>query len=175
MTSGYGEQSSESWDEKYETGAVIERTPLGFSVPILFVTALADARFWRAHCFAVRGIETVADGRAFWLGFFPTPNVRTVHWEGSALVDSATGLLRRVEFRLTGLRDDDRPRRLEGFTTFRSPSPFVVVPDSTVAMWWRRGPDEDGEWRKPDVVQLIRVDTLKYRRATPPPSSSPER
>jgi hypothetical protein len=175
VTSRFEQFDSGSWDAKYETGSVIQSQPLGFSVPILFVTALADERFWRAHCFAVHGIETVAGGRALRLGYFPTPNVRTVDWEGSALVDSATGLLRRVEFRLTGLRDDDLPRRLEGYTTFRSPSPFVVVPDSTVAMWWRRGPGEDGEWRTPDVVQLLRVDTLRFRKGTPPPSPLPDR
>jgi len=61
------------------------------------------------------------------------------------------------------------PRRLEGFTTFRSPSPFIVVPDSTVAMWWRREASTyTNGWKGPDVVQLLQLQSVTYRKATPP-------
>jgi hypothetical protein len=114
-------------------------------------------------------MQTLEEHRVLRLVFTPAPNVKDVDWLGIAYLDSATSLLRRVEFQLTGLRDDDVPRRLEGYTTFRSPSPFITMPDSTVAMWWRR--DTDGApsaWTGPDVVQLLRLVAVKYRKAEPP-------
>jgi len=48
-----------------------------------------------------------------------------------------------------------------------SPSPFVMIPDSTIAVWWVRDAD-DGNWGKPDYAQSLSVDSLEYRRQTPP-------
>lgn len=72
-------------------------------------------------------------------------------------------MLRRIQFRLTGLPDNDTPRRLEGYTTFMSPSPYITIPDSTIAYWWRRGPSYSGEWHAPDIVQLIHVVDVRYK------------
>jgi hypothetical protein len=61
------------------------------------------------------------------------------------------------------------PRRLEGYTTFRSPSPFIVIPDSTVAMWWRRDPaDSIDGWTGPDVAQVLQLLDVSYKKAKPP-------
>lgn len=72
------------------------------------------------------------------------------------LLDSATSLLRRVEFRLDRLQPRDTPTRLEGYTTFTSPSPYVVLPDSTVAGWWRTAPgDRKGHvWGPSDAARV---------------------
>jgi hypothetical protein len=81
-----------------------------------------------------------------------------------------------VEFQLSGLRDIDVPRRLEGYTTFRSPSPFIVIPDSTVAMWWRREPTAyEPPWSGPDTVQLLELLGVTYRKGKPPAGADPSR
>lgn len=159
---------SENWGERYDPRRIVERTAFGFSVPVLFVSALADPRFWERHCFMVRGVETIGGRSALRLEFAPARGVRGPEWAGAAYTDSATSLLRRVEFQLTGLRHDDVPTRFEGYSTFSSPSPFIAVPESTVAIWWRRPPRPGDEWGSPDVVQLIRTLELRYRKEKPP-------
>ena len=95
---------------------------------------------------------------------------------GSAFVDSATSVLQRVEFQLVGLQPSDVVRRLEGYTTFRSPSPYIVVPDSTVAMWWRRGETEyEPPWNGPDTVQLLALLTVTYNKGKPPANAAAPR
>jgi hypothetical protein len=53
-----------------------------------------------------------------------------------------------------------------------SPSPFVVLPDTTAAVWWLRKPDKD-DWGKPDYMQLLFMRELKYRKENPPPYAHP--
>jgi len=162
------ETTSERWDEPYRPGRVVERTSVGFSVPILFVSALADQRFWDRHCFAALGTESLAGRRVVRLTFTPARGVRDAEWEGVAFVDSASSLLRRVEFRLANLLEEGgSPSRLEGFITFSSPSPYVAMPESTLALWWR-DPPSHGEWGTANTLQLLHVVGLKYRKASPP-------
>jgi hypothetical protein len=161
--------SSSEWGDRYEPGNVLHRERLGFSVSLLFVLALADSGFWDRHCLVARAVEQRAGQPWLRLDFAPVRDLRTPDWSGSAWLDSATSVLRRVEFRLTGLADDDSPRRLEGYTTFSAPSPFITIPDSSVAYWWRSSPASELDWGKPDVVQLIRVTAVEYRGAQPPP------
>ncbi len=163
---------SEDWGEPYHPGRLVHRTALGFSVPILFLGALADPKFWERHCFIVRGVEQLGDSRVLRLEFMPARGVRGAEWAGAAFTDSVTSVLRRVEFALVGLQPHDLPTRLEGYTTFTSPSPFIAVPESTVAAWWRRAP-RDTAWGTPDVVQLVRVIELECRRARPPAQPGP--
>jgi hypothetical protein len=168
--------ASEDWGERYQPGRVVDRSSRGFSARLLFLSALADPVFWRHHCFAVHGIETLAQDRVLRLDFIPVPTVTEPDWMGTAFVDSATSMLRRVEFRITGLRDNEVPRRLEGYTTFRSPSPFIVIPDSTIALWWRReAATYKPPWTGPDVVQLLQLLGVTYRKGTPPAGASSER
>lgn len=123
--------------------------------------------FWERHCFVAQGVEALGDARVVRLAFAPKPNIQETDWEGAALVDSASSILRRVEFRLTGLRPGDRPRRLEGYTTFMSPAPYFVVPDTTRAIWWRRDVPATGPWGMPDVIQHINVQAISFLKATP--------
>ncbi len=83
--------------------------PNGFSVPLLFLSALADSVFWEHHCFAVRGVETLLDGRVLRLDFEPALSVSTVDWMGTAFVDSATSVLRAR--RSSNWSDCNRRRR----------------------------------------------------------------
>jgi hypothetical protein len=159
---------SEDWGEPYRPDRIVHRTALGFSIPILFLSALADPDFWGRHCFVVRGVEPLRERRVLRLEFTPARGVRGAEWAGAAFTDSATSLLRRVEFQLVGLRADDLPARLEGYTTFTSPSPFIAIPESTVAAWWRSAPRPDSSWGMPHVVQLLRVLAVEYRKAKPP-------
>jgi hypothetical protein len=109
------------------------------------------------------------------LEFSPKASIRAPDWEGAALVDSATSLLRRVEFRLTGLKRGDRPRRLEGYTTFMSPTPFMVVPDTTTAIWWRRDVPAGGDWLNADAVQRIALKEITFVKNIPPDFRAPPR
>ena len=161
--------SSDRWGDPYRPGDVLHREPLGFSVSLLFVNSLADSAFWDRHCLVAGAVESRDGQRWLRLEFAPARNVDSPDWSGSAWLDSATSVLRRVEFRLTGLGENDSPRRLEGYTTFREPSPFITIPDSSVAYWWRSGPRTESEWGKPDVLQLIRVTAIEYSGAAPPP------
>ena len=158
---------SERWGDPYRPGEVLHRG-MGFSVSLLFVQALADTVFWDRHCLVAREVEGRAAQRWVRLDFAPARDVDTPDWSGSAWLDSATSVLRRLEFRLTRLRDGDAPRRLEGYTTFTEPTPFITLPESTLAYWWRRGPRADDEWGFPDVLQIIHVTSVDYRGARPP-------
>lgn len=163
VLSNTGEVDAEKWGDPYVPGDIVHRQPLGFSVSILFLAALADSAFWANHCFIVRGISALENERVVEMEFTPALNVLGPEWQGTALIDSATSTLKRIQFQLAGLSLDESPRRLEGYTTFTSPAPYIVIPDSTVAYWWRRGPSRSGEWDSPDVVQLVRVLNLKFR------------
>ena len=173
---GTEDETSSGWGEPYRPGGVIDRNAAGFSVPLLFLSALADSVFWEHHCFAVRGVESLLGGRVLHLDFEPALSVTTVDWMGTAFIDSATSVLRRVQFQLAGLLDTDVPHRLEGYTTFRSPSPFIVVPDTTVAMWWHRDVSAyEGAWKGPDTVQLLELLTVTYSKRKPPPGDDRRR
>ena len=48
-----------------------------------------------------------------------------------------------------------------------SPSPFVMMPDTTAAVWWLRAADR-GDWGKPDFAQQLHTEDLRYRKQKPP-------
>jgi len=154
---------SDDWGDPYVPGEILHHEPAGFSVSLLFLAALADSSFWTHHCFSVRGMSSFANQPVVEMDFSRAAGARAPDWEGTALIDSSTSMLRRIQFRLTGLPDNDTPRRLEGYTTFMSPSPYITIPDSTIAYWWRRGPSESGDWHAPDIVQLIHVVDVRYK------------
>lgn len=169
---------SDRWGDRYQPGQVVHDDALGFSVSILFLPALADSVFWGHHCFSARVVDTaLARGEStrsyVALSFIPDSTVRRPDWAGIAFLESETSSLRRVSFNLAPLGADDSPRRLEGYTIFSSPSPYIVLPESTFAGWWRHDPDPSTGWGAPDVVQLLAVQQIKFRKATPPPSSAP--
>lgn len=154
---------SGAWGEKYRRGEVVLNTGLGFSVAILFVATLGDSTFWDYHCASSASVGGTEGARRVRLLFVPAGNVKTTDWEGEATIDSATSALERVDFRLR-VTDRFGPRRFEGYTTFREVAPFIRVPDTTTAAWWRSDPAQEGEWGLPSVVQRIHVEQLKFRR-----------
>ena len=164
---------SDEWGLPYRPGRLIQAYGAGFSIPLLFVTALADTTFLNRHCFDARRIVEWQGHRVIRLSFWPDTTVDSPDWEGVALIDSATSVLRRVEFQITGLVNGHLPRRLEGYTTFVTPTSLVAFPESTFAVWWRRGPDRAGFWAPPDVAQLLHVDSLDWRKGRPPPPTAP--
>ena len=159
--------SSDKFQHRYRPGDVIERSYGDFTVPLLFISTLADSVFWDHHCFVARGFESYGGDRVIRLDFEPTADVDGPDYSGTALLDSTTSMLRRVEFRLANPPRRNGPTKLDGYTTFMSPSPFVVLPDTTGAVWWVNKPDS-GEHSKPDYMQLLFMKDLKYRRAVPP-------
>lgn len=154
---------SGAWGERYRRGEVVLESRLGFSVAILFLATLGDSAFWDYHCASRASVGGDASARQVRLLFVPAANVSTPDWEGEAILDSATSALKRVDFRLR-VTGHVGPRRFEGYTTFREVSPFIRVPDTTAAMWWRTDPPVAGEWGMPSVVQRIHVEHLKFRK-----------
>jgi hypothetical protein len=162
---------SENLEPQYRPGDVVEyRRDGGFLTPVLFLSTLGDSVFWENHCFVARGIESYQGLRAIRMEFSPSPDVRGPDWEGSAVLDSATSYLLRIDFRLANLDTQKGLARLDGYQTFDSPSPFVIMPDSVVAMWWlRKTSDDEPSWvLRPDFVQSLHIESLKYRKETPP-------
>jgi len=162
--------SSDRLDVRYRPGDVIEHRWGEFTVPLLLISTLADSVFWEHHCFVARGFQTFQESRVVRLEFFPTADVGGPDYKGAALLDSATSMLLRVEFHLANPPHRDGPTRLDGYTTFMSPSPFVVLPDTTGAMWWVRDPDPK-DVQKPEYMQALYLKELRYRKATPPSNS----
>jgi hypothetical protein len=158
---------SENW-ELYKPGDNLDDWGLGnFRMHLLLLSTLGDSVFWEHHCFIARGVESYQGTRVVRLEFSPTTDVRGPDYEGAALLDSATSYLLRVDFRLANPDPGFGPRKLNGYITFMSPSPFVMVPDTTTAIWWVH--DSDTTKRKvPDVAQRLHVEEIKYPKATPP-------
>ncbi len=158
---------SENWEMAYRPGDIIEYERGGFTVPILFLSTLGDSVFWGHHCFIARGVEWYQASRVVRLEFSPSTDVTGPDYAGAALLDSATSYLVRVDFHLANLGNRNGPKRLEGYITFMSPSPFVMMPDTTAAIWWLRSVS-DTAWGNPDYAQRLNVEELKYRKETPP-------
>lgn len=169
--------NSENMESPYRPGDVVEyRWNSSFTAPILFLSTLGDSIFWEHHCFVARGVESYRGIRAIRMEFSPSPNVRGPDWAGSAVLDSATSYLLRIDFRLANLDPRKRLTQLEGYQTFTSPSPFVIMPDSVVAIWWtRKKTEDDPNWAEtPDFAQSLHIEGLKYRKRTPPGYQAPK-
>jgi hypothetical protein len=132
------------------------------------VSALADTAFWERHCFVARGVETLEGRRMIRLQFFPARDVREPEWEGSAWLDSARSVLARVEFRLTNLHDREGPQEFTGYTVFSTPSPFIAMPDSTVARWNTAMRGSYGQLRRFIGQQSYVIRDVRYVERVPP-------
>ncbi len=158
------------WREEYRPGNVVKSDRLGFSVPIFFVTLLGNRTFLENHCFRYDSLGTV-DGSPFRiLSFTPVPSIEKVDWAGRILLDPESGILRQIKFELVNLAGFRSLARFEGTTTFREVSPFVVIPDSTLAWWWRTADRARERNSLPDVVQLLKVTELKFGDDKRPPA-----
>lgn len=160
---------SRRWREEYRPGQVVRSNRMGFSVPIFFVTLLGDQSFLENHCFRYDSLGTV-DGAPFRiLSFTPAPSLTKTDWAGRILLDPESGILRQIRFELVNLEGFRSLARFEGTTTFREVSPFVVIPDSTLAWWWRTEERARERNNLPDVVQQLKVTELKFRDDKRPP------
>ena len=163
------EAESETYGDPYRPGQVIQRVPAGLFIPVLFVSALADSAFWNRHCFDAKGVETREGRRVIRLDFAPSRGVRETEWAGSAWIDSAASVLRRVDFHLVNIHGRGAPQRYEGYTTFSMPSPFIAVPDSTIAWWWTETkPSPSDDKYTADMLQFLTTRDVVYLRDTPP-------
>jgi hypothetical protein len=160
---------SETYGDRYMPGQVLLRRKEDYYVPVFFVATLADSAFWARHCFAARGVKSRDGRRVIQLDFKPARGVREVEWEGSAWIDSAASVLRRVDFRLVNVRDPRAPKQFQGYTTFSMPSPYIAVPDSTVAWWWSlNSPTADDDKFTADVLQFLSTRAVEWRKGKPP-------
>ncbi|MFN2637537.1 MAG: hypothetical protein ABR585_10955 [Gemmatimonadaceae bacterium] len=161
--------SSDNWEFGYRPGAIVEYEGGTPTVPILFLSTLGNSLFWDHHCFIVRGIESYGGRRVVRLEFSPSADTRGPDWKGTALMDSASSYLLRVDFEIANLDLHSTPSHMLGYTTFRSPSPFVVMPDTTVAIWWRQTDSRAPDLDRPDYAESLYIGELKYKKQTPPP------
>lgn len=164
-------EESERWGNSYAVGQVFNQSrDRTFTVPILFVSALAAPAFWTHHCFVARGVQTLDNERVIRLDFSPTKATKTPDWEGSAYLDSASSMLRRVDFTIAHFRKNDVLQGMTGYTTFGSPTAFIAMPDSTVAQWWYQQPrSHNGDPRPADGFQSLVVRRMVYRDSVPAP------
>ena len=162
--------ASNEWGDRYTPGKVVTESGRDeYFVPLLFVSALADSAFWDRHCFVARGVESRDGRRLIRLDFTPTLDVRDPDWEGSAWLDSARSVLARVDFRLTNLQHLVGPQQFDGYTVFSTPTPFIAMPDSTVARWTTGVPSGPyGEVRRSGGMQTLVIRDLAYRGRKPP-------
>jgi hypothetical protein len=162
--------ASAEWGDRYTPGRVVQ--PRGrneYFIPLLFVSALADSAFWSRHCFEARGVESREGRRMIHLAFQPTLDLDEPEWEGSAWLDSARSVLARVDFRLANLGGSGGPQRFEGYTIFSTPTPYIAMPDSTVATWITQTPvGPYGETRQSRGMQMLVIRGVEYRRRRPP-------
>src|SRR5215203_4047912 len=78
-------------------------------------------------------------------------------------------VLARVDFRLTNLRSQIGPQRFDGYTVFSTPTPYIAMPDSTVARWITGvagGPY--GEVKRSTGMEAQVIRGVTYRGRTPP-------
>jgi hypothetical protein len=162
--------ASNEWGDRYIPGKVLlESGRDEYFVPLLFVSALADSAFWERHCFIARGVESRDGRRLIRLDFSPTLDVEDPDWEGSAWLDSARSVLARVDFRLTNLRRLVGPQHFEGYTVFSTPTPYIAMPDSTVASWTTQRPSGPmGIHQRSTGKQTLVIRDVAYRRQKPP-------
>jgi len=162
--------SSNVWGDRYAPGKVVIPVRRDeYFVPLLFVSALADSAFWDRHCFLARGVESRDGRRLIRLDFSPTLDVDDPEWEGSAWLDSARSVLTRVDFRLTNLRQLIGPQKFEGYTVFSTPTPYIAMPDSTVARWTAgTAIGTYGDIRRTGGTQTLVIRDVAYRRRRPP-------
>lgn len=91
----------------YRAGRVVERAGSRLERVNAFTTSdIAREEFQRTHCFWYAGRDSVAGFTGFRVGFAPRPEIRTVDWAGSLLVDSASMTLLHAEARVVNV-----PRR----------------------------------------------------------------
>jgi hypothetical protein len=159
---------SDNWEAHYRPGDILEYDRGYFVAPLLLLPTLADSIFWDHHCFVARGLESYHEIRVVRLEFTPTADIKGPDWQGVALIDSSTSTLVRVDFNLAHPKGRFAPKRLEGYTTFVSPSPYVIVPDTTAAMWWTHDPGDPTLWGQPDFIQMLYTLETKYRKGKPP-------
>jgi hypothetical protein len=119
-------------------------------------------------------VESRDGRRLIRLDFSPTLDVHDPDWEGSAWLDSARSVLARVDFRLTNLRNTVGPQQFEGYTVFSMPTPYIAMPDSTVASWaTERASGPMGVRQRSTGKQTLVIRDVAYRRGRPP-AAEPE-
>ncbi|HEX5635253.1 MAG TPA: hypothetical protein VFX50_18545, partial [Gemmatimonadales bacterium] len=157
-------QDSRNWGAPYRRGRVLRHGgPVGFWADLLFVSALASSEFWDAHCFAAEESPPGEAEPTVRLRFTPRTTVKSPDWSGTAILDSATAELRRVDFELVNLRSTRPPRRLIGSTQFVRISPYVMVPRETGALWWTKLPtDTLPAWPHADQAQVLITQSLRW-------------
>jgi len=153
-------------DDRYRPGNIFLPSQSGSrgtrEVRIPSLSDLADDAFMRSHCFSFGGLEESGDATTYRIDFTPAPNIVSSDFEGSAYLDTATYMIRQVEFRIT------RPERvhvtaLNVKTTFRELFPGLAL------FYTVRGVQPMGRYDLVDDQKLVEINFLRGS-----PSSSPQ-
>lgn len=124
---------------------------------------LADDVFMRSHCFSFGGLQQTDDATTYRIDFTPAANIASSDFEGSAYLDTATYMIRQVEFRIT------RPERvnvtaLNVKTTFRELFPGLAL------FYTVRGVQPMGRYDLVDDQKLVEINFLRGSPSTSPQS-----
>jgi len=136
------------------------------------LTDLADVRFLTAHCFKYAGISDEDSIPTHRIDFAPTPDIKAPDVEGSIFIDSATYLIRRAEFRLTG-GGSIKPAVLgmKVTTTYREILPNVALFDEIESVQ-PLPRDTPGEHRT-EFRQKQQLLSYRFLYGGPPGSEAP--
>lgn len=149
----------------YRPGDILQQGQRGSrtmrEVRLPSLSDLADDLFLRNHCFSYGGTKDVAGSPAYRIDFSPVKGMTNPDFEGSAYLDTATYMIRKVEFIVT------RPERisisgLAVTTTFRELFPGLAVFDTVHSVQ---------PMGKFDLVDEQKLVDVKFLRGSP--ASSP--
>jgi hypothetical protein len=153
-------------NDAYRPGNIFMSTQGGRGtreVRIPSLSDLADDVFMRSHCFSFGGLQETDDAVAYRIDFTPAPNIASSDFEGSAYLDTATYMIRQLEFRIT------RPERvnvtaLNVKTTFRELFPGLAL------FYTVRGVQPMGRYDLIDDQKLVEINFLRGSPSTSPQS-----
>ncbi len=95
----------------YRAGRVLDRPGSRFERVNAFTTSgIAGEEFQRTHCFWYAGRDSVSGFSGYRIDFAPKPEIHSMDWAGSILVDSASMSLLKAEARVVNI-----PERGSGF------------------------------------------------------------
>lgn len=154
---------------KYRRGGGIkfDRTPGNWTSPFLGLANLADESFVDGHCFKYAGADSVGPYATVRIHFEPLASIDGPDYEGDLWLDATTAQPRRLRYRVTNMKKDWNPSRLEGTTYYKAPVTGFVVADSSMGFWWERPDGQSDSPPPPDARQMLKLRAIKWLKGKP--------
>ena len=153
----------------YRAGQVLDRAGTRFERVNAFTTSgIAGEEFQRTHCFWYAGRDSMGGIPGYRIDFAPRPDVRSVDWAGSILVDSASMSLLKAEARIVNV-----PARGTGFLSvvctifYRPILPSLPQEHEAKCVSAHRGPPR--QFRVERWLLVNRTFVGRQPGASPPP------